>query len=90
MNLNRVKIECAVTFLKYLASTVSSIFLPRTLIWNRTTFELSDSMNLAELVVNQRVSKKSKSLQRISPKKFTNISFSIRFIIAYGKDFRCL
>ena len=37
MTLNRVKLGRAVTFMKYLASVVSLIFLPITLIWNNIT-----------------------------------------------------
>ena len=35
MTLNRVRLERAVTFLKYQASVVSLIFLTKTLIWNK-------------------------------------------------------
>ena len=38
MTLNRVKLGRAVTFVKYLASVVSLIFLTLTLIWNKITF----------------------------------------------------
>ena len=37
MTLNRVKLACAVTLMKYLANAVSLIFLPKTLIWNKIT-----------------------------------------------------
>ena len=50
MTLNRVKIERAVTFMKYLADVVSLIFQPKTLIWNKITFPASNSLNHAELV----------------------------------------
>ena len=54
MTLNRVKLEFyAVTFMKYLASVVFLIFLLKTLILNKITFRLSNSLNLAELVVNE-------------------------------------
>ena len=53
MNLNRVKLGRAVTFMKYFASVVSLIFLEKTLIWNKITFPASNSLNLAELVVNE-------------------------------------
>ena len=43
MTLSRVTPGRAVTFMKYFASVVSLIFLPKALIWN----------NLAELVVNE-------------------------------------
>ena len=52
MTLNRVKLWRAVTFMKYLASVVSLIFLPETLIWKKITFRLSNLVNLADLVVN--------------------------------------
>ena len=50
MTLNWVKVVRAVTFMKYLASVVSLIFLPKTLIWNKITFSASVSLNFAELV----------------------------------------
>ena len=53
MTVNRVKLGCAVTFMKYLASVVSLIFLPKTLNWNKITFPASNLLNLAELVVNE-------------------------------------
>ena len=52
MTLNRTKLVPTVTFMKYLASAVSLIFLEETLIWNKITFSASNSLNLAELVVN--------------------------------------
>ena len=53
MTLNRIKLGRVVTFMKYLTSVVSLIFLPKTLIWNKITFPASNSLNLAELVVNE-------------------------------------
>ena len=50
MTLNRVKLGRAVTFMKYLASVVSLIFLAKTLIWNKITFPVSNLLNFAELV----------------------------------------
>ena len=38
MTLNRVKIDRAITFMKYLARVVPLKFLPKSLIWNKTTF----------------------------------------------------
>ena len=72
MTLNRVKLGRVVTFMAYLASVVSLIFLAETLIWNSITFSSLNSLNLAELVVN----KPTKSIY----KKITNMTFSIRFI----------
>ena len=53
MILNRVKQGRAVTFMKNVASIVSLIFLPKTLNCNKITFPASNSLNLAELVVNE-------------------------------------
>ena len=79
MTLNLVKLGCAVTFMKYIARVASLIFLPTTLIWNKITFRISITLNLAELVVNE--------LTKSISKKFTNIAFFIQFITAYCKDF---
>ena len=38
MILNRKKLGRAVTFMKYLTSAVSLIFLPKTFNWNKITF----------------------------------------------------
>ena len=53
MTPNRVKLGRAVTLMKYLASVVSLIFLPKTLIWNKITFPTSKSSSFAELVENE-------------------------------------
>ena len=53
MTLNCVKLGRAVTFMKYPASVVSLIFLPKTLIWNKITFPASNSLYFAELVENE-------------------------------------
>ena len=53
MTLTQVKLGRAVTFMKSLASLVSLIFLVKTLIWNKIMFPASDSLNLAELVINE-------------------------------------
>ena len=42
-------------FMKYLASVVSLIFLANTLIWNKIRFPSSNSLNLAEVVVNEHM-----------------------------------
>ena len=52
--------------MKYLASIVSLIFLPKTLIWNKITFRLSNSLNLAELVVNELTKGISKKIYQYS------------------------
>ena len=53
MTLNPVKLGRAVTFMENLVSVVSLIFLMKTLSWNKITFPSSNSLNIAELVVNQ-------------------------------------
>ena len=62
MALNHVELGRVVTFMKYLASEVSVIFLPETLIWNKSTFPASNSLNLAELVVNELTRNISKKI----------------------------
>ena len=53
MTLNRLKLGRAVTFMKYLASVVSLIFLVKTVIWKKINFPTLNLMNLAELVENE-------------------------------------
>ena len=60
MTLDRVKLVRAVNFVKYLASAVSLIFLPKTLIWNNKTFPASNALYFAELVENELVKSISK------------------------------
>ena len=72
MSLNCVKLGRAITFMTYLAKVVSLIFLAKTLIWNKIMVPASNSLNLAELAVNE-------PMKSIS-KKLTNVS--IRFIAA--------
>ena len=62
MALNRVKLVHAVAFMNYLASVFSLIYLPKSLIWNKITFRLSSSLNLAELVANELTKSISKKL----------------------------
>ena len=66
MTLNRVKLGRTVTFMKYLASVVSLIFLPKTVIWNKTMFRLSSLLNLTELVVNELTKSVSKKIYQCS------------------------
>ena len=66
MTLNRVKLGRAVTFMKYLASVVSLIFLPKTLIWNKIMFSVSNLLNLAELVVNKPMKSMYKEIYQYS------------------------
>ena len=60
MTLKRVKLGRAATFIKYLASVVSLIFLPKTLIWNKITFPASNLLNLAKFVKNELMKSISK------------------------------
>ena len=75
MTLNRVKLGRAVTFMKYLASVVSLIFLPKTLIGNKITFPASNLLNFTELVENE--------LMKSIFKKFYQYSF-------FDPVYRCL
>ena len=38
MILNHLKLGCKVSFMKYVASVISLIFRPETLIWNKMVF----------------------------------------------------
>ena len=58
MTLNLVKLGHAVTFMKYHAGIVSLIFLKKTLIWNKITFQASNLLNFAELLENELISKR--------------------------------
>ena len=53
MTLNRVKLGSVVTFIKYIASVVSLIFLALALISNKITIPAQNTLNLAQLVVNE-------------------------------------
>ena len=60
MTLNRVKLGRAVTFMRYLASVVSLIFLPKIFVWSKITFPSSNLLNLSELVVNRLMKRLTK------------------------------
>ena len=66
MTLNCVKLGRAVTFTKYRASVVSLIFLTKTLIWNKIAFAASNSLKLAELMVNEPIKKIWKKIYQYS------------------------
>ena len=53
MIFNCAKLERTVTFMKHLSNVVSLKFLTETLIYNKVTFPVSNSMNLAEMVLNE-------------------------------------
>ena len=82
MTLYRVKLGCKVTFMKYFASVVSLIFTPKTLIWNKTRFLVSNSLNFTEFVQNE--------LAKSVSKNFTISPFCTQFTIAYCKNFKSL
>ena len=63
MSLNRVKLERAVIFMIYLAGIVPLIFLAKNSVWNKIMFPTSNSLNLAELVVNEPMKSICKNLQ---------------------------
>ena len=66
MTFNRVKLGRAVTFMKYLASVVTLIFLPETLIWNKIMFPASNLLNFAKLVENELMKRMSKTFYQYS------------------------
>ena len=74
--------------MKYFASVVSLIFLPKTLIWNKITFRTSNSLNFAELEENELM--ENEAYEPNISNNFTNIPFSTQFIAADCKDFRSL
>ena len=70
MTPNCLKLGRAVTFMKYLASVVSLIFIAKTLIWSKVNFPILNLMNLAELVENE-------SMKSIYQKTNIKIPFSV-------------
>ena len=78
MTPNRVKLGCAVTFMKYLASVVSLIFLSKILIWNKITLPASNSLKFTELVENDLMKSTSKLVTK-ELDKFTKIIIDIVF-----------
>ena len=64
--LNRVKLERAFTFIKYLDSAVALIFLPKTLIWNNITFPASNLLSILEQVVKELLKSISKKVYQYS------------------------
>ena len=52
MTFNRVKLGRTLNFMIYLAIAISLIILPKTLICNKITLRLSNSLNLEKLTVN--------------------------------------
>ena len=61
MTHNHGKVGRTVSFIKYIPSIISLIFLQKTLIWNKTIFPPLNSLNLAELVVNELMRSISKT-----------------------------
>ena len=62
MTSNRVKPGRTVTFMKYLASVVSLIFLAKTLTWNKITSRASSLLGFAELLENEPLKSSAKNL----------------------------
>ena len=54
------KIRREVTFMKYLASVISLIFVPKIWIWNKIMFSASNLLNFAELVEHELMKSISK------------------------------
>ena len=82
MIINHVRLGRTVTFVKYLTSAVSLIFLPKTLTLNKIRHLPSSLLRLAELVVTElkkTISKKVyQCLQKSSPLHFfTNNALSV-------------
>ena len=65
-DLNRVKLVRALNLMEYLACVALLIFLQKTLIWKKITFQGSNSLNLAELLVNQLTKSISKKIYEYS------------------------
>ena len=84
MTLNRVKRGRAVTFMKYLASVVSLIFLAKTVIWNKIKFPASNLLNLAELVVNEPMKSIYKKNISIFLFLFDLLLFKVKISRAYN------
>ena len=79
MTLNHVKLGCVVTFMKYLASVVSLISLPKTLIWNKITIPASNSLHFPEMMENEL-------MKSISPKFYQYFflsNFSLKILRVY-------
>ena len=55
MTFNRVKLGRSSTFMNYFITVVSLIFLPKTLILNKSMFPASNSPNIAEQVENKQM-----------------------------------
>ena len=82
MTRNRVKVGSIVTFLKYLASVVSLIFLPKTLIWNKITFLALNLLNFA--------SDGKRAYEEYLQDYLPIFLFIIQFIAACCKDFKSI
>ena len=71
--------------MKYFASVVALIYLPKTLIWNKIAFLASLSLNLVKLVVNELMNSIFKKMLRFQvlitkePGNFTKIVIGIVF-----------
>ena len=84
MTLNRVKLGRAVTFVKYLPSVVSLLFLTKTLIWNKITFPASNPLNFTELVENELMKSISKKVSPILPFLYSLSLLIVKILRAYN------
>ena len=64
--LNHVNLGRAVTFIKYLASVICLMFVPKTLIWDKIKFSASNLLNFAELIKNELMKSISKKIYQYS------------------------
>ena len=75
---NCVKLGRAVTFIKYLASVASLIFLRKTLIRNKIPVSTSNCLTFVELVENE-------FMKRISQKKLPILLFLFNLLLLIAK-----
>ena len=84
MSLNCVKLGHAVTLTKDLASAVSLIFLPKTLIWNKITFPVSNLLNFGELLKSELMKNISKKIYKIFLFVSNLLLLIVRILRAYN------
>ena len=73
MALNRPKLRCTITFMKYFASLVCLLLLSEILVQSKITFWALNSLNLSEMVANElmkSISKKSYSIYHCLIQRF--------------------
>ena len=63
LSITEAELKRSIFYEKARISVVSLILLAKTLIWNKTTFHILNSPNLAELVVNELTKVSTKDLK---------------------------